>query len=96
MGTESYLALIHGKVGNTTAELKQLLPWVAVLPVLPDRIVHRLLGQVVLEFEGQDGQAVDEQTDVQRPLGFIAAIVQLAGGGEAVLPEALLGLLVPK
>ena len=94
MGAEAHLALVHGKVGHAATELKQPLARVTVLLVLPDRIVHRLLGQAVLEFKGEDRQAVDEQPDVQRPLGFVAAVAQLPGNGEAVLLEALLGLLV--
>ena len=82
-------------MGHAATELKQLLARVAVLLVLLDGVVHRLLGQAVLELEGEDRQAVDEQPDVQRPLGFVAAVAQLAGDGEAVLLEAFLGLLVP-
>ena len=95
MGAEAHCALVHGKVGHAAAEREQLLTRVAVLLVLPDRVVHGLLGQAVLEFEGEDRQAVDEQPEVQRPLGFVAAVAQLAGDGEAVLLETFLGLLIP-
>ena len=62
--------------------------------VLPGRVFHRLLGEGVLQLEGEDRQAVDEEADVQRPLCFIAAVAKLPGDGEAVLLEAFPGLLV--
>ena len=94
MGAEAHLALVHREVGHTAAEFKQLLTRVAILFVLPDRVVYCLLGQVVLELKGDDRQTVDEQPDVQRSLGFVAAVAQLAGNGEAVLLEVFRGLLV--
>ena len=92
VGAEPDLALVHGEVGDAAAQLEQPLPRVAVALVLLDGVVHRLLGEAVLQLEGEDRQTIDEQPDVQGPLDLVAAVAQLAGDGEAVLPEALLRL----
>ena len=94
LGAEARFALVHREVGDAAAELEQLLARVAVLLVLPDRIVHRLLREAVLQFEGEHRQAVDEQPDVQRPLCLRAAVAELSRDGEAVLLEPFPGLLV--
>ena len=88
MRAELHLALVHGEVGHAAAELEQLLARVAVALVLLDRVGRRLLGQVVLQLEGEHRQAVDEQADVERPLRVVAAVAKLADDGEAVLREA--------
>ena len=93
-GAEPDLAFVHGEVGDAAARLEQLLARVAVALVLLDGVVDRLLGEAVLQLEGEDRQAVDEQPDVEGALGLVAAVAQLAGDGEAVLPEALLRLRV--
>ena len=95
MRAEAHFALVHGEVGDAPAQFEQLLPRIAVPPVLLDRIVDGLLGEVVLQFEGEHRQPVDEQPDVERPLRIVAAVPDLPGDGEAVLPEALPRLLVP-
>ena len=94
VGAEAHLALVHGEVGHAAAELKQRLARVAVRLVLPDRVVHRLLGEAVLQLEGEDRQAVDEQPDVERPLRLVAAVAKLPGDREVVLREAFLRLHV--
>ena len=94
VGAETDLIVVHGEMRHTAAELKQLLPRVAVPLVLLDGIIGGLLRQAVLQFEGEHGQAVDEQYDIQSPLGFVAAVAQLPGDRKAVLTEPLLGLLV--
>ena len=94
MRAELHFVLVHGEVGHATGEPEELLARVAVLSVLPDRIVRRLLGQVVLELEGDNRQAVDEEPDVERPLGLFPAVAKLPGDGEAVEFEALPGLFV--
>ena len=71
-----------------------LSPRVAVALVLLHGVVDGLLGEAVLQLEGEDRQAVDEQPDVEGPLGLVAAVAELAGDREAVLPEALLRLRV--
>ena len=89
MRAEAHFALVHGEVGDAPAQFEQLLPRISVPPVLFDRIVDGLLGEVVLQFEGEHRQSVDEQPDVERPLRIVAAVPDLPGDGEAVLPEAL-------
>ena len=61
----------------------------AVALVLLDRVVHGLLGQAVLQLEGGDGQAVDEEAQVEGQGVLVAAVAQLPGDAEAVLPVAL-------
>ena len=92
MGAEPDFPVVYGEVGHAAAELEEFLPRVAVLLVLPDCIVHRLLGEAVLQFEGEGRKAVDEEADVECELGPIAAVSQLPCDGEAVLLEALLCL----
>ena len=96
MGAEAHLALVHREVRHAAAELEQLLTGIAVLLVLPDRIAHRLLGQAVLELEGENREAVQEEANVQRPLGLVAAVAKLPSDREAVLREALLRFLVSR
>ena len=88
------LVLVHREVGHAAAELEELLARVAVPLVLLHGIAHRLLGEAVLELEGEDGKAVDEESDVECALGIVLAVVELTGDGEAILLEAPLGLLV--
>ena len=88
--------IVDGEVGQAAAKLEELLPWVAVPLVLLDGVVHRLLGQAVLQLEGRDGQAVDEQAEVEGKLRIVAAVLELARDAEAVLPVLDLGLLVPR
>ncbi len=95
VGTEAHVALVHREVGHAAAELKQLLARVAVLLVLPHRIVNGLLGEAVLQFEREDRQAVDEEPEVERPLRLVAAVAKLPDDAEAILLETLLRLHVP-
>ncbi len=71
---ETHLALVYREVGHAAAELEELLARVAVLLVLPDRVVDRLLGEAVLQFEGEDRQPVDEEPHIERQLRLIAAV----------------------
>ena len=89
------LVLVHGEVGHAPPEFEELLAWVAVSLVLLDGVAHCLLGKGVLELEGEDGEAVDEEPDVEGPLALVAAVAKLPRYREAVLLEALLRLLVP-
>ena len=81
---------------QAATKLEELLAGVAVPFVLLHRVVNRLLGQAVLQLEGGDGQAVDEQTQVQRELGFVPAVAELPGHAEAVLPVEEPGPLVSR
>ena len=94
MRAEMDFVLVHREVGDAAAKLEELLARVAVLLVLLHGIAHCLLGEAVLELEGEDGKAVDEESDVEGMLGIVLTIVELTGDGEAILLEALLGLLV--
>ena len=94
MGAEPHFALVQRKVGNAAAQFEEPFPRIAVRLVLPHRIVHSLLSEVVLQLEGENRQAVDEERDVQRPLGLVAAIAKLPRHGEAVLLKALTSGLV--
>ena len=91
VGAELGLLVVEGEVDDAAPELKQLLARVAVAPVLLDRIVDGLLGEVVLQLEGRDRQPVDEEGQVEGQLGLVAAVPQLAGDAEAVGGVALGG-----
>ena len=66
VGAHPHLAVVHREVHHAAAELEQPLARVAVALVLLDRVLDRLLGQAVLQLEGGDRQAVDEQAQVER------------------------------
>ncbi len=96
VGAEAHLVVVHGEVDHAAAELEELLARVAVALVLLDGVVDGLLGEAVLQLEGGDGQAVDEEAQVERELGLVAAVAQLAGDAEAVGGVALAGLRVAR
>ena len=91
VGAKPHLVLIHGEVRHAAAELEQLLARVAVTLVLLHGVFDRLLGETVLQFERSDRQAVDEQAEVERQLGLVAAVVELACDREAVPRVAFSG-----
>ena len=78
--------LVDGHVGGAAPGCGTGPPWGSrdVL-VLLDCVIDLLLGEIVLELEGQDGEAVDEQHEVQGELWVPGAVVDLPGHGEAVL-----------
>ena len=84
---EPHLVVVHGEMDDAAAELEQHLARVAVALVLLDRILDRLLGQAVLQLEGGDRQAVDEEPEIERALGLVAAVAELPRDAEAVLRE---------
>ena len=86
--------VIDSKVSDATPELEQRLPRVTISLVLLDRILDRLLREVVLQLEGGDGQAVDERAQIERELRLVTAVAKLAGDTEAVVLVLLLGLVV--
>ena len=65
LGADPHLAVVHGEVHHAAAELEQQLARIAVALVLLDGILDGLLGEAVLQLEGGDGQAVDEQAEVE-------------------------------
>ena len=84
MGAEADLVVVDGEVDEAAPELEQFFLRVAVAPVLLNRVGHRLLGEAVLELEGGDGQAVDEEAEVEGKLGVVAAVAELARDAEPV------------
>ena len=82
--TELHLVLVHREVRHAPARLEQPLARVAVAAVLVDRIVHRLLGEAVLELEGRDRQAVDEQGQVEGGPRPVPAVAKLPRDRKAV------------
>ena len=94
MGAEVDLLVVHREVGHATPQLEQGLAGVAVPLVLLNGVRDRLPGEAVLELEREDGQPVDEQRHVQRPLGLVPAVAELAGDAEPVLAETPPGRLV--
>ena len=87
--------VVDREVDDAAAELEQLLARVAVALVLLDGVVDGLLGEAVLELEGGDRQAVDEQAQVEGELGLVAAVAELAGDAEAVGGVPLRGCGLP-
>jgi len=83
--------VVDREVDDATAELEEALARVAVALVLLHSIFDRLLGEVVLEFEGGDRQAVDEQSQVEGELGFVTTVAELSRHAEAVRGEAFDG-----
>jgi len=71
-------------VRQAPPKLEQQLPRVAVALVLLDRIVHRLVGQLILELKRCHRQAVDEQAQVQGQLCLVQTVPQLACDAEDV------------
>ena len=59
--------------------------------ILINRVVHVLFGELVFQLESDHRQAVDEDAQVQRQLGFIRGKVQLARDAEYVLGMQLRG-----
>ena len=89
MGAEPHLVIVHGKMHGAAAELEQQLLRIAIALVLLHGIEHRLLGELVLEFEGGDGQAVDEHGQVESKRGLVAAVSQLTRDAEEIGGESL-------
>jgi hypothetical protein len=78
MCAEADLVVVHAEVDDASPELEELLPRVTVPFVLFNSVVHGLLGQAVLQLEGRDRQAVDEEPEVERALGLVAAVAELS------------------
>jgi len=78
------LLIIDSEVRQAPPKLEQQLPRVAVTLVLLDRIVHRLVSQLILELKRCHRQAIDEQAQVQGQLCLVQAVPQLARDTEDV------------
>ena len=66
---EPHLVVVHREVRHRAAELEELLAGGAVALVLLHGVLDRLLGETVLQLEGGYRQTIDEQAEVERPLG---------------------------
>ena len=66
LGAHPYLAVVHREVHHAATKLEQALAWVTVALELLHGVLDRLLGEAVLQLEGGDRQAVDEQAQVER------------------------------
>ena len=91
MRAEPHLVVVHRKMRHAAAEFEQFLAGVTVARVLLDGVLDRLLGEAVLQLERGDRQTVDEQPEVERALGLVAAVAELARDREAVLRVACRG-----
>ena len=74
---------VRREVREAAAVGEQRLARVAVALVLADRVLDVLAGERVLEFGGEDRDAVQEQHEVEALL-VLRAVVDLANGGEQV------------
>lgn len=74
---------IDGEVGETAAEGEERLTRIAVLPVLLDGILHGLTGERIFEFDGEDGDAIEEDGGIEAVF-VLLAVFQLANDAEEV------------
>ncbi len=63
---EHHLLLVQCEVDDAAPEREEFFSRIAVAPILLDRVLHRLFRQAVLQFEGGNRQAVDEEAQIQR------------------------------
>ena len=78
-----YLFRVHGEVGEAAPVGEEGLTRVPVVPVLPDGVLHVLTVERVLELGREDGDAVEEEREVDALLGFFAE-AELADNGEEI------------
>ena len=72
-------------MNHATRELEQQLLRIAIMLILIDSVIHILLGQLILQFKGDDRQTVDKHAKIQRQLCFVRRKMQLPGYAENVL-----------
>ena len=84
LGAEAGPVLVDSHVDGAAPWPEDVLAGVPVMPVLLDCVLHGLLGEVVLELEGEYGQPVDEERQVQGEARVFRAVVHLPGYREAV------------
>ena len=83
-GGHQYRLGIHREVHQrATLELKDRLARVAVLRVLPARILNPLARERIFQFHRSDGNAVQAQGDIERLLGAWREM-QLSGQAQTV------------
>jgi len=84
LGAEAHFQIVHREMHRAAAELEQQLARVAIVLVLQHGVGHGLARVVVLQLEGRQRQAVDEQRKVERALRLVAAVAHLAGDAEDI------------
>ena len=78
-----HLFRIHGEVGQAASVAEQRFPRIPVVLVLPDGVLDGLSSEWVLEFGREDGNAIQEEPEVDALLRLLAE-VELAYDGEEV------------
>ena len=84
--------IVDGQVGQAASQLEERLARWAVVPVLLDRVRDVLAGELVFEFDGKEGQAVEKEDQVELWLGRLPLrpIAELADDTEQVALVAVL------
>jgi len=95
LGAEHDLLIVEGEMDGAAAGLEEGLFGGAVALVLADGVIDGLLGEVVFELEGSDGETVDEQGEIEGELRLVDGVAELAGDGEAVRLVIGEGAVVP-
>ena len=74
---------VHREVGETAAEGEERFARITVLPILADGVLHGLTRERIFEFNGEDGQAVEEESGIEAVL-ILLTVFQLAHDAEEV------------
>jgi hypothetical protein len=80
-----HLVVVNGELHGAAPELEKPLARVAVALVLQDGVLDCLFRKAVFQFKGGEGQAIDEQAQIERELRLVAAVAQLSDNDEAIL-----------
>ena len=83
LGGHEHLVRIHGEVGEAPRVGEERLARVPVGPVLVDRVLDVLAGERVLEFSREDGDAVQEEGEINALIVLLAEM-ELADDREEV------------
>ena len=92
-GGDVHQIRVHSEMRETTAVGEERFARIAVAPVLRDRVADILAGERVLEFGGEEGDAVEEERQVHA-LFRLGAVAELPHDGEEVRRVQPPGLLV--
>ena len=93
LGGNEHLVRVHGEVGEAPRVGEERLARVPVGPVLVDRVPDVLAGERVLEFGGEDGDAVQEEREIDALFALLAEM-ELADDREEIGGVEALELLV--
>ena len=93
LGGHEHLVRIHGEVGEAAPVGEEWLARIPVVSVLPDGVFDVLAGERVLEFRRKDGDAVQEEPEIDALVALLAE-VELAHHREEVGRVQSLELLV--